>query len=399
MKNDFQNSKYFPITCFIFITIFISIDHARAASYCESIFRKGQVEAYIPMDSKATSGLRDNDFNTAFTAIRKYEADPTDLLRLAHQRLNQFNVRHDEMNQKQRKIFRSGERHYLEISVKGDHPLNQLAKQLFEAYGTRLLYEPAQLGKKTISFYQTKGNVIYLSHYQALSGQIDFTLLHEIGHVAMTKKEDDFDSGIRNKVPMVNGSFQTFMPIWPWGLSLPHGYKKEMDLQEYHNYRKTYLYRIIHAEQELKNNKLTTLDLIRLRKIDDDRFRLISQEIKKMYDYEIMTLPENPPGVVEFRNGHLFILDMNFSYVVRFLIPRQFLIQWFKDHYPLVNSDQLESYILNYKNRGDVMELILDYLIAARSNLERKTKEIELRKSRILDFINLTIERRKNGQP
>lgn len=398
MNNDFKNAKTFEIIFFIFMANLFLLDPCWATFYCESIFSKGQVERFIPVEARALTGLSESDYKIAVNAIRKYEADPTELIRIAHQRLNQMNVRHEEVNQKQRKLFHDSERYYLKISALGDHPLNRLAHQIDEAFGARMIYDPSKLGQQSISFYQTKENTIYLSHYQALTGQIDFTLLHEIGHVALTKKEDDFDSGIRNKVPMINGSFQTLVPVWPWGLSLPHGYKKEMSLQEFHNYRKTYLYRIIHAEQKLKNKKLTTLDLLLLRKIEDDRFGLISQEIKKMYDYELTKLSERLPVIVEFYRGHLYLGDGNLSYIIRFVIPRQFMLKWLNGHYPKVNEEQLERFILDKQNKPIVMDLILDYLESARSNLMRKTMDIERRKSKVIDLINLRLERIRNGQ-
>lgn len=86
----------------------------------------------------------------------------------------------------------------LVISTSGNHPLNRIAKRLFEKEGTELIYNPSELKDGELASFDPDKNVIYLSHALAQRGKIDSSFFHELRHWSLTRQSRDGKSPYTN---------------------------------------------------------------------------------------------------------------------------------------------------------------------------------------------------------
>ncbi len=387
--NQYQNLFFIHRNTSLFIIIFTLLfsQWGNSVELCTHVFRKGQIDLLMMRPESFVKNLNLDKRKTALNAINRFEFIGTDLVQIAYENLQNLNVLVKLINANEMKKSKNKISPYLVIDEQGIHPLNRLANKLKNKWGVRLIYAPEKLGSNTISVYSDNFRVIYLSHFQAVTGAIDFTLLHEVRHAVMTAKEKHERSGEKNLTPMINGNMRALVPYWPWGLSLNHGYSRYMSLQEYHTYKKTYFYRILSVRQKIKAQKLNTLDKIRLSKIDDDRFSLIYRELLRMYDYEIGYLSGKNQGIFEVRGGDLFFADVHLSYVVNFKVPQKFVLFWLNENNIELSINELADFLKHKKNRQIIQELFIDYLISARSQMIKEFKNIEAFKQQTLALL------------
>lgn len=84
------------------------------------------------------------------------------------------------------------------ISPEGTHPINRMAKRIFDLEGTKLVYDPRQLTGDSYASFDGKKNIIYISHAFAQHGQVDSSFFHELRHWSLTRKNRDGTSPYTN---------------------------------------------------------------------------------------------------------------------------------------------------------------------------------------------------------
>lgn len=123
----------------------------------------------------------------------------------------------------------------LVVATEGNHPLNRIAKRLFEQEGTKLIYNPSNLKDGELASFDPNENVIYISHALAQRGKIDSSFFHELRHWSLFHQSRDGKSSYSNSETtrarfarnpiasksVYNGLFSfEELPVWIYELKL-----------------------------------------------------------------------------------------------------------------------------------------------------------------------------------
>jgi len=192
------------------------------------------------------------DFKTALKAQFIELQKPDERYEFARTHLKDVKVEFKETTEKSILPFFK-KQSVLEIATSGSSELNVLSKNLMDKYGVKLVYSPHFLEKSgTQGAFKSSTKTIYVSDYTGTTGQIDFVLLHEIRHAAMSSKEK------KGKYPFFNGTMLKWPSAkWPWSTSSKSGYENYMNLQEVATWHQGHMYRLIAIRQFARSGEFT----------------------------------------------------------------------------------------------------------------------------------------------
>lgn len=227
------------------------------------------------------------------------------------------------------------------ISTEGRHPINRMAKRLFDMEGTQLVYNPRELTDGINALFEASDNAIYISHLSAQTGKLDGSFFHELRHWSLTRKSRDGKSPYTNsevskdkigRFPfepksIYNGLFSfEELPVWAYELKL----------------------QTLHHVHQFKNNRGNLM-------FDKDyRFTIeeslsIASDIRRFAEYFMQKLKEEKMHIAVMKDGEMveMKLEYRFKRYSIFVPMKQF------DSLNAMNKDQQEEFALAYLKKVD----------------------------------------------